>query len=188
MSPSHHQRATITLMRTSEQQPLSVHQLMGDAEIFPWHSEQWGGLDEGTYWDQGRGRKPSNISWQYGDIYEASGHVGLGSSRGHWWNRIEDRAHRSAPRHFDLAGDQIRQIYSPNRMQRHAGRRRMERQAGELLTAHFPFLNRSNEKHLGQKKMNETIWRNDYTVLVGGKLPRYESVQETSNSWVAVAK
>lgn len=83
MSPSHHHRATITLMRTSEQQPLSVHQLMGDAEIFPWHSEPWGALDEDTYWDQGRGRKPSNISWEYGDIYEASGHVGRGSSRGH---------------------------------------------------------------------------------------------------------
>lgn len=94
---------------------------------------------------------------------------------------MEDRAQRSTPRHFDLAADQIRQIYFPNRLQRHAGRQRMERQAGELLTAHFPFLNRRNEKHLSQKMMNETIWRNDYTVLVGGKLPRYESVQGTSN-------
>lgn len=39
----------------------------------------------------------------------------------------------------------------------------MGRQAVELLTAHFPFLNHCNEKHLSQKKMNETIWRNDST-------------------------
>lgn len=49
MSPSRHQRATITLMRTLEQQPLSVHQLIGDAEIFPWHSEERGALDDDTY-------------------------------------------------------------------------------------------------------------------------------------------
>lgn len=49
MSPSQHQKATITLMRTSEQQPLSVHQLMGDAKILPWHSEQQWALDEDTY-------------------------------------------------------------------------------------------------------------------------------------------